>query len=131
MTEPTNPTPPVTETPNLTAPEFATRAAELMAERGKTYDSNGSERSMGKCVTAFNAITGRNLTEWEGWLLMSVLKRVRQASSPVPHMDRADEAVAHACLEAESMAGDDNEQAHGRGFCVPCSALLYAVLDEL
>jgi len=86
-----------------TAAAFATKAADLLAERGKTYDRKGSERSMGRTVAAFNSVTGRDLTEWEGWLLMSLLKRVRQASAPEAHRDSAEDAVAYACLEAECL----------------------------
>lgn len=93
------------------ASEFAMRAADLLAERGQTYDRKGSERSMGRTVAAFNAITGKELTEWEGWLLMSLLKRVRQHSSPFPHRDSAEDDVAYAALEAECLMAD-NAEAH-------------------
>jgi len=52
------------------APEYLRRAAEIMDERGKQYDSPQGERSMGRCVAAFNALTGRDLMEVEGWLLL-------------------------------------------------------------
>jgi len=51
----------------MRAPDLLAKAAELMLERGRTYDEEGGERSMGKTVAAFNAITGRDLTEAEGW----------------------------------------------------------------
>jgi hypothetical protein len=86
-----------------TAEAFLHEAAELMAERGKQYDQKGGERSMGKTVNAFNAITGKDLTESEGWLLMSLLKRVRQHSGAGYHKDSAEDAVAYAALEAESL----------------------------
>ena len=92
----------VTET-HRTAEAFLHEAAELMAERGKQYDQEGGERSMGKTVKAFNAITGKDLTESEGWLLMSLLKRVRQHSGAGYHKDSAEDAVAYAALEAESL----------------------------
>jgi hypothetical protein len=86
-----------------TAEAFLHEAAELMTERGKQYDQEGGERSMGKTVKAFNAITGKDLTESEGWLLMSLLKRVRQHSGAGYHKDSAEDAVAYAALEAESL----------------------------
>lgn len=43
-----------------TAPELLTRAANIMAERAKQYDQPHGERSMGKCVMAFNIVSGRN-----------------------------------------------------------------------
>jgi hypothetical protein len=46
----------VTET--VTARDFLKRAIQTMNDRGKRYDSPDGERSMGKAVDAFNAITG-------------------------------------------------------------------------
>ena len=86
-----------------TAPEYLRRAAEIMDERGKQYDSPDGERSMGRCVTAFNAITGRDLTEPEGWLLLQILKDVRQWSRPEYHRDSAEDNVAYAALKAEAL----------------------------
>lgn len=85
------------------AENFLHQAAELMAERGKQYDQPGGERSMGKAVAALNAITGRGLTEAEGWLLMSLVKRVRQHSGAGYHRDSAEDAVAYAALEGEAL----------------------------
>ena len=53
----------VTET--ATARDFLKRAIQTMNDRGKRYDSPDGERSMGKAVDAFNAITGRSLTTSE------------------------------------------------------------------
>lgn len=92
----------------ITAPAFCQKAVDLMAERGKTYDKGGkSERSMAATVAAFNAITGRDLSEPEGWLLMSLVKRVRQYQNPAFHRDSAEDAVAYAALEAEALAAEE------------------------
>ena len=88
------------------APTLLHRAATLMAERGATYDKPGGERSMGRTVTAFNAITGRDLSEAEGWLLLQVLKDVRQWQRPKYHADSAEDCIAYAALKAEALAGD-------------------------
>ena len=90
-------------TPN-TAPEFLHRAATIMEERGKQYDKPGGERSMGKTVAAFNAITGRDLSEAEGWLLLETLKNVRMWQRPGFHQDSADDSVAYSALKAEAKA---------------------------
>ena len=55
-----------------TAPELLSKASAIMAERGKQYDKPDGERSMGRAVGAFNCITGRDLTEAEGWLLLQM-----------------------------------------------------------
>ena len=60
----------VTVVPPPKAPELLGRAAALMYERGQTYDKPDGERSMRRIIEAFNAITGRDLNEQEGWLLM-------------------------------------------------------------
>lgn len=85
-----------------TAPDFLRRAAEIMEERGKQYDKPGGERSMGRCVAAFNAITGRDLTEADGWLLLQVLKDVRLWQRPGFHLDSAEDCTAYSALKAEA-----------------------------
>ena len=83
---------------------FLAKAATLIAQRGQQYDQLEGERSMGKTVTAFNAITGMSLTESEGWLLVQLLKDVRQWSTPNYHQDSAEDCVAYAALKAEALA---------------------------
>lgn len=85
-----------------TAPEMLNRAAEIMAERGKQYDKPSGERSMGKCVAAFNIITGQDLSEAEGWLLLQVLKDVRLWQHPGYHQDSAEDCIAYSALKAEA-----------------------------
>lgn len=92
----------VTET--ATARDFLKRAIKTMNDRGKRYDSPDGERSMGKAVEAFNAITGRSLTTSEGWLLLQILKDVRQYSGASYHEDSAIDCVAYAALKAEALA---------------------------
>lgn len=85
-----------------TAPQFLTAAADTLAQRGKQYDQPAGERSMGKCVQAFNTITGQNLSEAEGWLLLQLLKDVRQWQRPGFHQDSAEDCIAYAALKAEA-----------------------------
>lgn len=91
-----------------TAPEYLRRAAEIMDERGKQYDSPHGERSMGRCVVAFNALTGRDLTEAEGWLLLQLLKDARQWSGSGFHRDSAEDCTAYSALKAEALERDYN-----------------------
>lgn len=87
----------------MLAPQILKNAAAIMEQRAKQYDQPGGERSMGKCVAAFNAITGRELREDEGWLLIQILKDVRLYSNPAKfHQDSADDGVAYASLKAEA-----------------------------
>ena len=84
------------------APGILKQAADIMEERAKQYDSPGGERSMGRAVIAFNAITGRNLQESEGWLLLQILKDVRDRQRPAAHVDSLHDGVAYSALKAEA-----------------------------
>lgn len=86
----------------MKAPEILTRSAEIMAERAKQYDSPQGERSMGKAVAAFNAITGQSLSEANGWLLMALLKMVRDNTTTEPHADSINDLVAYGALYGEA-----------------------------
>jgi hypothetical protein len=88
------------------ASELLKKAAQLMDERGKQYDKPEGERSMGKCVAAFNVITEKNLTEAEGWLLLQILKDVRLWQRPGYHQDSAEDCIAYAALKAEAKQND-------------------------
>lgn len=90
--------------PAIKAPELLGRAAALLHERGKDYDKPEGERSMGRTVAAFNAVTGRDLTESEGWLFMAVLKQVRGFTRSGFHADSFDDLIAYAALMAEAKA---------------------------
>lgn len=57
---------------------------------------------MGKTVAAFNAVTGRDLSEAEGWLLLQLLKDVRLFQRPGYHADSAEDCIAYAALKAEA-----------------------------
>ena len=89
----------------VSAQEFLGDARKEMDDRASTYDRAGGERSMGSTITAFNAITNRDLTESEGWLIMQLLKDVRQFSRDAYHEDSAVDCVAYAALKAEALSG--------------------------
>lgn len=89
----------------MKAPDFLRNAAAIMDERGKQYDQPSGERSMGKTVAAFENITGKRITEAEGWLFMEILKNVRQWQNPEKyHADSAEDGVAYSALKAEALA---------------------------
>lgn len=95
--------------------DFLQGAIDVQAERGQQYDSPEGERSMGRAVTAFNAITGRDLTEAEGWLLLQVLKDVRQWQRPDNyHHDSALDCVSFASLKAEALFAAGHVATAGR-----------------
>lgn len=59
------------------AQDFLASAAYEMKDREVTYDAEGGERSIDKTVEMFNALTGHNLTEEQGWKFLVCLKLVR------------------------------------------------------
>lgn len=74
-----------------TAPEILAAAAECISQRAASRDLP-AERSMARTVAAFNAITGRDLSEREGWLFMVALKAARAtagAHNPDDYVDGA------------------------------------------
>lgn len=83
--------------------EFLQSAMGVQKERGEQYDKPSGERSMGATVRAFNAITGHMLEESDGWMLLGLLKLVRQSQNPEKyHHDSALDFVAYASLYAEA-----------------------------
>ena len=86
---------------DITAQDALGKAAFIMQERGKEYDCEEGERSMSKIVLAFNVISGRDLSESEGYLFMMVLKQVRMFGINKFHEDSAIDAIAYAALMAE------------------------------
>lgn len=86
----------------MKAPELLQHAASIMQERGKQYDKPEGERSMEATVNAFNAITGLELTTSDGWLLMVLLKLVRDSQQEKAHEDSCHDLVAYSALYAEA-----------------------------
>lgn len=85
-----------------TAQGLLSKARDHMLDRAAAYDKPEGERSMRRTVEAFNAITGRDLEESEGWLLLQVLKDVRDRQRREPHGDSLEDCVAYAALKAEA-----------------------------
>ena len=83
------------------------KAADHMRERAREYDSPEGERSMEATVVAFNAITGQNLTEAQGWLFMQVLKDVRLFSAKSYHADSVEDGIAYAALKGEAKSKEN------------------------
>lgn len=84
------------------AEQLLRKAEEIMAERGKQYDSTeqSRERSMGRIVAAFNCLYGTSLTEQQGWYFMLLVKLARQETKP--HADSMEDAIAYAALAGEA-----------------------------
>lgn len=61
----------------MQAQEIIHAAEECIGDRAASRDQANGERSMARCVRAFNGITGHNLTTREGWKFMVLLKLAR------------------------------------------------------
>lgn len=96
---------------DIKAPELLNKAAAIMANRAKEYDQPDGERSAARIVAAFNAITGHELTESQGWLFLQILKQVRLFSAAGFHADSADDNIAYAALLAEAKAQEKDATA--------------------
>jgi len=57
---------------------------------------------MAATVTAYNAVTGQSLTEANGFLLMSILKMVRDNQRNEPHTDSVEDLIAYSALYGEA-----------------------------
>lgn len=100
--------PPIGKAPAFSAPELLDAAVCHMRHRAATYDQPAGERSMGRTVAAFNVITGRDLSESEGWLLLQLLKDVRDRQGGQPHRDSLEDCIAYAALKAEARLAEFN-----------------------
>lgn len=87
------------------AASFLHSAMVHMEDRASTYDADGGERSMGKTVAAFNAVTGHSLTEEQGWLFMVLLKAVRTQQGGF-RSDNYEDGAAYFGLQGEAAARD-------------------------
>lgn len=89
----------------LTAPQFLMRAVELLGERGQDYDKE-QERSGDKIAQAFSAITGIEIGAAEVYLMLQIVKDVRQWTAKGFHRDSAEDSVSYAALKSEALAGE-------------------------
>ena len=92
------------ETNRVSADEVLDMAKDTMAQRGQRRDS-GQERSMKRIVHVFEALTGHQLTEVEGWTFMVVLKLCREQTGP--DLDNWIDGAAYMALAAEAVERDD------------------------
>jgi hypothetical protein len=106
LTEAVEPPPPPPIPPvlvrNQTAPDLMRAGIAIMEERAREYGAPQGERSVPAIVTAFNAITGHDLTEAQGWLFMQLLKNVRMFAAPGFHRDSAVDGINYCALMAEA-----------------------------
>ena len=86
-----------------TANHFLEYALNHLGNRAVTYDNPQGERSMGRTVKAFAALTDIQLTEEQGWLFMEVLKQVRSLQGKFK-ADNYEDLAGYAALRGEAAA---------------------------
>ena len=87
----------------INAADILQQAKDCLVNRAVERDKHNGERSMKSCVEAFNALTGKSLTEGDGWLLMVCLKAARAKGGRFRLDDYVDGAAYFALYgEAEA-----------------------------
>ena len=86
-----------------TAQDFLVAAQGHLGDRAVTYDKPTGERSMGRTVNAFAALTDIQLTEEQGFLFMEVLKQVRSLQGKFK-ADNYEDLAGYAALRGEAAA---------------------------
>ena len=85
------------------AQDFLEAAKGHLGARAITYDKPTGERSMGRTVNAFAALTDIQLTEEQGWLFLEVLKQVRSLQGKFK-ADSYEDLAGYAALRGEAAA---------------------------
>ena len=88
-----------------TAPKILDAAIKHLTARAVTYDKPEGERSMAATTAAFYVLTGKHLTEEQGWLFMALLKMVRAQSGNFK-LDSYEDGAAYFALAGEAAAED-------------------------
>lgn len=78
---------------HIPAHQFLESGVKHMKDRASQRDAEDGERSMRRCVEAFNALEGTNLTETQGWRFMIMLKMARSVSGDFTADDYEDMAA--------------------------------------
>ena len=86
---------------------------KTISDRGKERDMEDGERTIPRCVTAFNSITGYTLSNEDGWLFMQLLKMCRSAQGAYKYDDFRD-GIGYAALRAE-----EAQMAHADDIVIP------------
>lgn len=91
-----------TQNNKITADTILDKAAQHIRDRASQRDMPEGERSMKRCVDAFNAQEGTNLTEDQGWRFMIQLKYAR-ATAGAFNVDDYEDMSAYSALACESL----------------------------
>lgn len=86
-----------------TAAHILQQGVDALSNRAAERDLADGERSMARCVKAFNVMFGHQITEEQGWQFMELLKMARAAGGAYREDDYVDGA-AYAALAGEAAA---------------------------
>lgn len=87
----------------LNAVQILNKGVTCIGDRAATRDQD-QERSMAKCVKIFNAYSGTNLSEKDGWMFMVCLKMAREAQGGF-NIDDYIDGAAYFALAGECKGG--------------------------
>lgn len=82
------------------ATDLLVAASDSIDQRAQSRDLPAGERSMARAVAGFNAITGHQLTEHDGWMFMAQLKAAR-ATAGRHNVDDYVDGAAYFALAGE------------------------------
>lgn len=91
----------LTNKPTVNAAEILRKGAQHIEDRAASRDQPEGERSMARCVKAFNAMFGKDLTEVQGWQFMELLKMARSAVG-THNPDDFEDGSAYCALAGEA-----------------------------
>jgi hypothetical protein len=87
----------------IAADIFIQEALQTLQKRALERGLDDEERSMEKIVKAFNDLTGKGLTEKDGYLFMVLLKLARDQSSKISNPDDIIDGIAYIALMGEAI----------------------------
>lgn len=93
----------------MKASEFLEKGVKHMRDRAEQRDASDGERSMKRCVEAFNALEGVSITEAQGWRFMVLLKYARSVNG-VFTADDYEDMAAYAGLAGECASNTGTPQ---------------------
>ena len=87
----------------VSAADILRKGAQHIEDRAASRDMPEGERSMARCVKAFNAMFGKDMTETEGWQFMVLLKMARSVGG-AHNPDDYEDGTAYNALAGETAA---------------------------
>ena len=89
----------------MNSQEILTAAIQAQDDRAASRDLPDGERSMKRCVEAFNILEGTTLTEAQGWRFMAVLKLARATAGGF-NLDDYVDGAGYVSLAGEAASRD-------------------------